>query len=162
MEKILTGLRHPHREPHLRRERVITEFPEGRRRNAFQFSDRTPRSRAADDIFFGYVGGRHHGGIKISRPDVCRGENGIWDIKGTLGSRSINAPLDPPGGQLGCFGSRFLIANTSLSSVRLLLRLFAGRTIASVFPYRTGGLGMIFDCHPGIAVHGSPIEHPLR
>ena len=91
LEKIFNSLRHPHREPSIRRECIITVFPNTGRRNVFGFSSRTTQLRTADDILSGADGGRHHGGVKVSKLDAGQVEDAVWDMNGALGSRFIDA-----------------------------------------------------------------------
>ena len=131
MEKIIVSLRRTHKEPSLRRERVVTALPEGHRENVFRSPDRTPRLRATDDTLFGNVGGWCYGKITIPELDVGPGENDVWGMNGTLGPKPVDGLLDLLGGLVGCFGLHFPITRGSLlSTMRLLLRLFVGWVIA--------------------------------
>jgi hypothetical protein len=68
--------------------------PEGRRRGVFQLSIQSPRLRAANHLFFGYVGGRHNERLKVSELDVTRGESSVWDMSArTLEFGSVGCPL---------------------------------------------------------------------
>ena len=78
--EITVCLRRSHKKPVPRREWVNAAFPEGGWGQVFRFPGQTPRLPAAVNVCFGYVGGRYHGGIEVSKPDVARGEGGVWVI----------------------------------------------------------------------------------
>ena len=92
MEQIVVGLRRPHSESPSRREHFTTVLSEGRRRGVFRLPSRSPRLRAANHLLFGSVGGRHHGGLRVSELDVARGKSAVWNLNGTLGPGSIGFP----------------------------------------------------------------------
>lgn len=85
-EEITCGLQPPHIKSLVQRKRAIAIFPEGHRGNALQVSGRVPRLHATNVVFSGFVGGRYHKGLKVSKPGTGRGESVVWGVSETLGS----------------------------------------------------------------------------
>ena len=78
--EVTISLRRSHKKSPPRRERITAAFPQGGWRKAFRFPSQAPPLPAAADVRFGYVGGRYHGGFEVSKPDVARGEGGVWGM----------------------------------------------------------------------------------